>query len=184
LREEKMNKKIVLLIVVLFVSMVFLSGCSETNESDILEGLEYKNYEYGFGFNPPTGWTKDTSGIFGTIIFFYAPVDDDFAENINVVSDVLPSGTSLSSYVDINRDYLNDFFANYSLIISNSRIINGMNAIGDIYTYNQGIFDLKVNQVIVEKNSKLIILTYSAEIEDYDTYSFEFEQCANSLIIV
>lgn len=59
-----------------------------------------------------------------------------------------------------------------------------MNAYEYVYTFSQGIYDGKTKQVIVEKNSKLIILTYTAVIDDYDTYYYELEQCVNSLKIV
>jgi hypothetical protein len=178
-----MKKQLIVVVAVLLIS-VGLCGCFGLNQEDELSGLGYSNTEFGFGLNPPAGWTKDTSGTLGLIVIFYAPIDDDFAENINAVSDILPSGTSLSSYVDTTIDYLNDYLTDYNLISSNPRTVNGMNAYEYEYNYTQVIYNIKAKQVIVEKNSKIIALTYTAEIDDYDTYSSEFEQCVNSLKIV
>jgi len=180
------NKKIaviaiisIIIIAVLSILLVWYSGFFNN-----LDDLGYSNSEYGFGFNPPAGWTKDTSGTLGVIVIFYSPINDDFSENINVIRDVLPIGISLSSFVDIGVDQCYNLYTDFSLISSNPRTVNGMNAYEIVYTYNQGIYELLGKQVVVEKNSELILLTYTAEIEDYNVYFSEFEQSVNSLKIV
>lgn len=176
-----MKKKIVVGIT-LFLLVIGLSGC--TQQEDPLNGLGYVNNQHGFGMNPPEGWTTDTSGAMGLIVVFYAPINDDIRENINVLVDTLPSGFTLSSYADSAKNQLINYLTNGTLISSNNRTANGMNAYEYVYTYTQGIYALEGKQVIVEKNSKLILLTYTANPEDYDTYSQGLEQCLNSLKIV
>lgn len=175
------NKIIVGITLVLLV--IGLSGCTQ-QEEDPLKGLGYVNNQHGFGMNPPEGWTTDTSGAMGLIVVFYAPINDDIRENINVLVDTLPSGFNLSSYADSAKSQASNYLTNCTLISSNTRTVNGMNAYEYVYTYTQGIYALEGKQVIVEKNSKLIILTYTANTDDYNTYSQGLEQCLNSLKIV
>ena len=187
--SPKKNKKIIaiaaiVVVVVIAIIAVTMVWISSNNLFDPLSNLGYSNTEHGFGLNPPTGWTTDTSGLLGTIVVFYAPVNDDFTENINILSGQLPSGYTLASYVELNQNQLETYFTDYNLLSSNPTTVNGMNAYEYVNTYTQGIFNIKVKQVFVEKNSKLIVLTYTANIDDYSTYFYGLEQCVNSLKIV
>ncbi len=178
------NKIIVGITLVLLV--IGLSGCTQqdTQQEDPLNGLGYVNNQHEFGMNPPEGWTTDTSGTMGMIVIFYAPINDDIRENINVLVDTLPSGFNLSSYADSAKSQASNYLTNCTLISSNTRTVSEMNAYEYVYTYTQGTYALEGKQVIVEKNSKLIILTYTANTDDYNTYSQSLEQCLNSLKIV
>lgn len=175
------NKIIVVLTLVLLA--VGLSGCTQ-QQTDPLDGLGYANNQYGFGMNPPGNWTKDTSGLMGTAVIFYAPNDDSLKENINIMSTELPSGTNLSGYAELVQNQLNSYLTDPTLISSGYMTANGMNAYGYSYNYTQGSYILKAKQVLVEKNSKLLIITYTADMDDYDTYEYGLDQCINSLIIV
>jgi hypothetical protein len=185
--SPKINKKITTIVAVIAVVVIVIIAAIiiSYQSGNPLSNLGYSNTENGFGLNPPAGWTTEESGIMGTIVIFYAPNDNDiFKENINVVPTELPSGTTLSSFVDSVQNQLSSYLTNSTLLSSNARTINGMNAYEYIYKYTQGIYDLKAKQVLVEKNSKLIIITYTAGIDGYDTYEYGLEQCINSLKIV
>jgi len=188
--SDKNYFKIIILAVIIIIIVIIVAYASTMvwysyeEDDNGLSNLGYINNEYGFGLNPPAGWTKDRSGAFGLIVIFYSPTEDDFADNINVISDSLDGYSSLTSYMDLAISQSYDMYTDYSVLDSGLTTVNGMNAYELVYTNNQGIYDLKGKQYVVEKNSKLIILTYSAEIDIYDIYSSEFEQCINSLKIV
>ena len=135
----KRNKKIITITAVIaVVAIVIIAALIILYQSggDPLSNLGYSNEEYGFGLNPPAGWTANESGFMGTIVIFYAPNDNDnIKENINIVSTELTSGTTLSSYVDSVQDQVSNYLTNSTLISSNAITVNGMNAYEYVYTY-------------------------------------------------
>ena len=179
-----MKKRLLIIKLTLLLITVSLSGCLNSYDGDKLSGLGYSNTDYGFGFDPPIGWTSDESGLMGTIVIFYGPTEDNFTVNIVVTAGKLENEETLSGSIDETIDYYKNYFTNFTLISSNSRTINDMPAHEIIYTYIQGVYNLKQKQVLVEKNRKTIILTYSASINSYDNYLNDFEQSAGSIEIV
>ncbi len=179
-----MKKELLIIGITLVLLAVSLSGCLDTSEEDELRGLGYSNTVYGFGLNPPSGWTTDESGLMGSIVIFYGPTEDDFTVNVVVTAGQLETGEALSDGIEEVIEYYTNYFTNFSLLSSNARTVNGMTAHEIIYTYLQGVYDLKQKQVMVEKNRKTIILTYTAIVSAYDNYLSLFEQSVSSIVII
>ena len=185
--SPKRNKKIIYILAVVIVVVILIIAATMIfyQPSTPLSNLGYINNEKGFGLNPPAGWTTDTSGLFGSTVIFYGPTDaSNFRANMNIVLDKLSSGITLSFYADSAKNLLNNYLTNPTFILSTTRTVNGMNAYEYVYTYTQGIYNIKAKQVIVEKNSKLVIISCGSIIDSYDDFSNTFEQCINSLKIV
>ena len=179
-----MKKELLVIGITLVLLAVSLSGCSDTSKEDELRGLGYSNTVYGFGLNPPSGWTTDESGLMGTIVIFYGPTEDNFTVNVFVTAGQLETGETLSDSVEEVIEFYTNYFTNFSLLSSNARTVNGMAAHEIIYTYLQGVNNLKQKQVMVEKNRKTIILTYSAIVSSYDNYLSVFDQSVSSIVII
>ena len=179
-----MRKELLIIEITLMLSVVSLSGCFDASKEDELSGLGYSNTVYGFGLNPPTGWTIDESGSMGTIVIFYGPSEDNFTVNMVITAGQLETGETLSDSIEVIIDYYNNYFTNFSLLSNNARTVNNMTAHEIIYAYLQGVYNLKQKQVIVEKNRNTIILTYSATISSYEKYLSVFEQSVSSIVII
>lgn len=174
-----MKTKLLIVVITLVFLAVGLSGCTQ---EDALSGLGYINRNYSFGLNPPAGWTVDENDPFGAIVRFYGPIDEE-GVNIGITGPSLLDGETLSSVVAQTITTYESLFTNFSLISSDSRTVNSMNAYELVYTFTQGTFQLKQKQVAIEKDNKALVLTYSALLSSYDTYLSVFEQSLSSLVI-
>ncbi len=164
--------------ITLLLIVVSQSRCIEAQD-DVFTDLEYSNTEYGFGINPPEGWTvQETGGGLGIIVMFLGPTEDNFNINMVISSDTLETGETLSILADEFID-LYEVNENFTLILSGETTVNDMNAYEIEYTMNI----LKQKMVMVEKNNKILILVYSALETSYDNYIAVFEESVNSLII-
>ena len=109
-----MRKELLIIEITLMLSAVSLSGCFDASEEDELSGLGYSNTVYGFGLNPPPGWTIDESGSMGTIVIFYGPSKDNFTVNMVITAGQLETGETLSDSIEVIIDYYNNYFTNFS----------------------------------------------------------------------
>jgi hypothetical protein len=177
-----MKQKLVIVGITLVIVAIGLSGC--TQQQDALSGLGYKNTKYGFGFNPPEGWTVNESGTLGSVAIFYGPTEEGITVNIVITTTQLSTGDTLSNMTNNILAYYENFFTNFSLISSNASTVNGMNAYEIVYIYTQGVNDIIQKQVAIEKNTKVLILTYTGTFTSYDTYVSAFDQSVNSVVIL
>jgi hypothetical protein len=179
--EMGMKNKIIVLGLTLVLVAIGLSGCTQ---EDPLKGLGYINKQYGFGFNPPEGWAVNESGMMGSLAVFIGPIVDPFSVNIVITTSDLASGETLASTIQAVIENYTIYYPNFLLGSESGRTINGLNAYEIVYTYTynytQGIYQIEQKQVAIEKNGKVIILTYSALETSYDAYLAVFEQSASS----
>ena len=179
-------KKKLILVVTLILIITSISGCLEDKSStdNALSGLKYSNTQYGFGLNPPEDWTTDEADQYGSVRF-YGPQIDNFTMNLGVsFPGTLAEGDTLSSLVQEMKDNYPSAFTNYSFISSNARTINGMSAYDIVYTFTYDTSDLKGQQVLIEKNGKVIYTTFTASIDTYDDYISIIEESLSSFTIV
>jgi hypothetical protein len=171
-----MNKNLIIIGLLAISIFLVLSGC--TNSSEQLKDLSYTNteYEQKFGFNPPEGWTKDENDAFD-LVRFYGPTIDEFTVNLGLSDPgTLSSGENLNSLVQDILDNYPAIITNYLLISEESLEINGMNAHEIIYTMQQGVYDLKQKQVVIECNNVVYALTYTASQNSFEDYESIVDQ--------
>ena len=181
-----MKKNFIIIGMTLVLITIGISGCLEDKSSttNALSGLKYSNTQYGFGLNPPEGWTIDENDQFGPVRF-YGPIIDDTTVNIGISEpSYLATGESLNSVVITLVEYYSSYFTNFSEISNNSRIVNGMNAHDLVYTFTQGVYELKQMQVLVEKSKKSFGITFTASVSSFDDYISAFEQSIATFTIV
>ena len=181
-----MNKKILVFSMTFVLISITLTGCFENDStgSNALSGLGYQNSQYGFGLNPPDGWTIDENDQL-EVVRFYGPTIDGTTINIGISEpSYMAAGESLESVVITILDYYHTYFTNFTEISNNSRTVNGMNAHDLVYTFTQGIYELKQMQIGIEKNKKTFVITFTASIESYDDYIALFEESISSFTIV
>lgn len=180
-----MNKSFLIIGVAVLLISVGLCGCFGTTQDDRLSGLGYSNTYYGIGINPPAGWSVLENDPYGAIVRFYEPVEEGMNINLGVNGPgALYTGQTLNSAVEEIIETYTDLFNNFTLLLSNSRTVNGMNAHEIIYTLTQDDIQLKHKMVCVEKNGKVYILTYGATVNSYDDYLSIVEESINSLVII
>jgi len=177
-----MNKKILFLSMTLVMIAIILSGCSENDNA--LSGLTYQNSQYEFGLNPPEGWTTDENDATDAVRF-YGPTLNEFAVNFGVSEPLsMSAGETLPGIYQIILETYENELENFTHISNQSRTVNGMSAYEIEYSYTMFGFDIFGKQVLVEKNRKIAMLTYSALETSYETYLTDFEQSLGSFTMV
>ena len=178
-----MKNKIIVVGMMLVLVAIYLGGCIQ--QQDPLKGLGYVNKQYGFGLNPPEGWTTDENDQFGAVVRFDSPIENSSAVNLGITkSYTLNASETLNIVVEQLLAQYPVVITNFTLVSNSARTVNGMNAHEIIYTFVQGIYALKGRQVIIEKNKKVFFLTYTALPDRYDIYNSVVEQSINSFTII
>lgn len=169
------------IVAVIMVGSVFAHGF--WSAENVLKDVEYKNLKYGFGLNPPSGWSTDESGLNGETVLFQSPVDDGFSANLMI--EMTTSGGE--TFVSIANQLISqgeNSLKNFSLISQQPTVINGMNAYKISYSFSNASYDLKQEQIWIQKNDYVLLLIYTGTLQIYDTYLPAIETSINSVVIV
>ena len=136
----------------------------------------YVNKEYGFSIQPPEGWTIQEDW-FGAIVCFIGPTEDDFAVNINIVSE--ETDMSLEEYVELSKQQIKDIL-NATIISGGSRTIKNHEAYEIVLTWTMGAHNLKQKQVYLIEKGRAYIITCTASQSNYDSYVSTFDESINT----
>jgi hypothetical protein len=177
----QMKKQFIIVGITLLLLAVGFCGCTQ---EDKLKNLGYKNTTYGFGLNPPQGWTVNETDQYGAVRF-YGPITNNFTVNIGVTKPLgLNETETLSSGIDQILLQLPMVLTNFTLLSRNIVTVNGLNGEEIIYTFMQGALSYKGKQVYIQKNKTVYCLTYTALVDSYDTYNSVVEQSITSFTVV
>jgi serine/threonine-protein kinase len=165
--------------------ILVFSGCLTTNETqptkenltDYAIGDQetftlYSTEDYTIQY--PSDW--NTTIIAGTgIPGFLSPLEgesDDFRENVNVVFVDLPNKQiiTLEDLIVAEEDVSRKLITDYKLISSEKTTVNGNNAYKRTITSRQGKYVLKQQQIIILRDNREYVLTYSATPSGYDRF--------------
>lgn len=127
-----------------------------------------------FQINYPDQWEVNQSGLMGSIFFIFSPLDDStdkFRENINLVKqDLSGIKMSLDDFVILSEKQLKTIITDVKIIQSKRITKNNNEHHLIILEGKQGFFHLKTMQYYWIKNNKAYILTFTAEIDKFDSY--------------
>src|SRR5881398_2867346 len=104
-----------------------------------VESNPYVDSKNQFSINPPSGWTVDSSGAYGTAVVFYGPTDTGFRVNMNVI--VESTSLTLSAYVSASKSQLSASLTNYNLVSEGPTTLGGIDAYELVGTFTQGSFN-------------------------------------------
>lgn len=135
----------------------------------------------------PTDWELETDGASGTEFAVYSALEgasDEFQENVNVVSEVLPNRVvTLEEYSEASRSQLKDAFEGFDLIEEKEL----SDAYGKyryiIYHANYVGMDLAWKQQFRIQGGKAYVLTYSATQANFDTFSETADQIFSTFYV-
>jgi DcrB-like protein len=127
-----------------------------------------------FSINPPSGWTVDSSGAYGTAVILYGPTDSNFRINMNII--VGATSLSLSDYVSTTKSQLSTGLTNYQLVSETSTTIGGLAAYELVNTFTQGSYSIEDKQDILVQNQKAYVITSTALQTNYATYQPAFDE--------
>lgn len=128
-----------------------------------------------FSINPPSGWTVDSSGSYGTAVILYGPTDSNFRINMNII--VQATTLSLSDYVAANKQQLQSSLANYQLVSEVSIMIGGVTADQLVNKFTEVSYGgIEDKQDIMVQNQKAYVITSTALQTNYATYQPSFDE--------
>jgi len=141
----------------------------------------YSNDRYGFSIRPPAGWKiKENVRVenFTIIVAFIGPTENNFAVNINIYSE--RTNQNLQEYTSSNKESLNLYVPEFNLISEKNRIIGNIKAYEIVYTAKVKNVDLKFEQVVLIKNNRSYIITFTNLNENFDKYIAVFEKSVDT----
>lgn len=132
----------------------------------------------GYTITPPAGWTT-SKAVAGTEVMFLSPT----RENINVVSQAVPKGTTMEQARTQSIALLKRMMKNYKAIAQSSSKLGGQRALTltSAYTLSDPPQQLRAYQVFTIRNNKLFVFTCTAKLETYAKYYSTFKASLNSV---
>jgi len=181
--QKKMKVKLMSVIVVAVVIVGVFLFIPLDNP---LSNLGYVNEKYGFGLNPPEGWTVEDEST--TYVFFGYSVDDNITRTLSfsIHATILDEEESTRGVFESTFEPIlnNSTSSNVTLISYNERTVNDMEAYEIVAIENRHNFSTEKKLMYVGNNKKLLLIQYVASPDLYNTYDSVIEQSLNSLVIV
>jgi len=165
----------------LFVLTVVLGFVFGSVASTVLAQQTYRNEEYGFSIEPPSGWIVDESGLTEPVVVLFIP-GEEISANINIIVEIAP-GVTLDEYVSISKQNFPSLLTNYQIVSEKSRVIGGQDAYEIVITHTYGGVDLKAKAVCLLKDGKAYTITFTALLDNYDEYLPTFEASVDTFKI-
>ncbi len=161
-----------------------LFGFSQSNSPNKLKNFAQNGYELRY----PSSWTIDTSKRMGPDFFIFSPRENDtdrFQENINLlVQDLTGQNIDLDKYAKITEGQIKEMAIEGTIYESKKMMKPGKSEYYKmVYGMTQGIFNLKIEQYYFIKNDKAFIMTFTAELNKFDSFLGVGEQILNSFAL-
>jgi PsbP len=158
----------------LILTLIFFAstycGYSQTDTSNQLTNFTKENYKLQY----PKSWTLDTSGIMGTELFVFSPLEnesDKFKENVNVIIQNLKGqNIDLDKYKQITDAQIANMAADIKVFVSSKIKTEKGEFYKIIYAMTQGNFRLKISSYCYIKNEKAYLVTFTSEFDKYEQY--------------
>lgn len=132
----------------------------------------------GYTVTPPAGWTT-SHGTPGTEVVFMSRT----RENINVVTQAVPKGTSLEAARTQTIALLKRMMTNYKVLGQGNSTLGGQRAAVLVsgYTLSQPPIKLRAYQSFTIRNGKLYVFTCTARESSYAKFNGAFMRTLSSV---
>ena len=140
----------------------------------------YDNNEYGFSITPPSMWSLIEDTGVPTVVVGFGKTESTASINVAVVE----ISATLSEVSESIKDYLSDYFDDFSLVYETRRFIGGLECYEIEYTCTQLGFKLKNRQVVFMENEKEFVITYQALESEYSDYLSDAENSISSFRVI
>ncbi len=187
-KEINMLKKNLLLLVLLSV-VVIASGCIDGGNqatNDINKTQTYSGDEFTVKY--PGTWQQIPSKAPNSTVAFGDPgsADSDGNVQINVViqKSLKNPGTTLQEYFNSTYTQFAAQNLGYKPISEGSVLINGINALENIYYINSDGTDKQVRAVWIQNNRMIYVILCSAPVSDFSAQQENFDIIVNSFRLI
>lgn len=177
-------------LIALVILLAIIASCNQTTNKNDKSGIpaNWKTLDKtDYTIQYPDDFELNTSGQMGMSFILLSnktSPQDEFRENVNlVIQDLTGQNTDLNKYVEISEGQIKSMITN-SNIIESKRIKDGnMESQKVIFTGFQGQFNLKFEQHYWIVNNKAYVLTFTAEVNEFENYKEISEKIINSFKI-
>lgn len=136
----------------------------------------------------PKSWRLDTSRIMGTEFFLFTPLEnqtDKFSENVSlIIQDLGGENINLETYKTISDKQITDFATEPTIFESVIKKVNDKEYFRLVYAMTQGKTRLKITSFCYIKNGKAYLITFTTELEKFETYKETGEKILNSFSFI
>ncbi|MGB3849496.1 MAG: hypothetical protein WA958_05975 [Tunicatimonas sp.] len=164
--------------------LVLYGACHGQNTTQPADQDWQSLTENGYTISYPTEWSLDQSGQMGTSFILLSPLsssEDKFRENVNlIVQDISAYDLDLDQYVKISEDQVKTMITNANILLSERVEQNGSAFHKVVYTGQQGAFDLKFEQYYWVEGKEAYVLTFTAQVDQFDAYQPTGERVLDS----
>jgi len=151
--------------------------------------VQFLNQNAGVSFQYPETWTLDATQSREdnvTFILMLTPKNSEGApvrHNINLVFEEMGSNPlSLSEYTDAGLAREREFFAEFTLLLRDTRVIAGHEAAFVRFDANYGGISLRYEQAWFLRGNEAVVWTLAADEETFDQSSTVFKALLESLV--
>lgn len=138
----------------------------------------FRDPEYGFSIDPPDGWgyTQDSY----VLAIFMVPLGSGYAPRISI--NVLDrTRTTLDLIMDQIKNGYAAIFNDFTIQEEAEDSVGGLPARRLVCTWKQGLYTLKMIEIVVQKINRFYDLGYIATNDDYDAYRSSFDTSLGTL---
>jgi hypothetical protein len=174
-----------LLTTLLFFTLMACGQTPKSNTTTNETNPKWKTFEgTNYSIQYPPEWELNQSGQMGSTFILSSPLEssqDQFTDNVNLlIQDLSGHNLDLDKYAEISEGQVKTMITN-STLIESKRIKTGSEEYHRmIYTGDQGIFHLKVEQYFWVRNGKAFVLTLTCEQDKFADYKGVGEAILNS----
>lgn len=147
-------------------------------------GERYSNKRHGISVEVPDGWRVEEPKEGSIIVFLYSPKDgevDNFAENINISVETLPSEMTAEKYFSLISPSLKKMLPEFNLIKDGTANLQAGKAKWLIAEFKMKGMVIRSLTFIVVKGKTAHIVTCTALNNTFEKYIEQFETAVKSL---
>jgi hypothetical protein len=170
------------IVLVLALWMPFMAGAQRVNKSTTAKWLSLEQEDYVVQY--PENWELDQSGQMGAEFILFAPqstATDDFRENVNLMlQDLTGYNLDLDGLIELSERQISAALSNSNILLSERVTIAEGEYHKLLYTADMAPYQLKFEQYCRVIDNTAVILTFTCEIDMFNTYREVGERILNS----
>lgn len=150
---------------ILILSIVLMTRICVAQEKASADTTSFSKNNFTIRF--PTSWRVDSSGLMGSQVFLFSPLEnstDQFRENVNVlIQDLAGTQVDLQRYKEITESQVDQMITDgkllESIIVKSDRPHYKV-----VYEMRQGKFLLRIVSVCYIRDKKAYLATFTSEL--------------------
>lgn len=177
---------------IILICMLFLGfsvGWCSQQQNTIKEmkeefSINYENKQYKFSLDIPDTRTFKEN-IYGAAVMFFAPHEksDTIKENLGITIQTAWSGTDLGQLYQKNKETITNIADKVTIDEEKDITINNLPAKEIAYSFIQGQYAIKQEQILLMKWNNEYIMTYVALQNTFDEYKWDVDKIISTLTI-